>query len=208
MPIPHIPLNRRNASVPHSSYAWTMALGVAGRFGTMWPSVRSFTATGHGGASREDHLNAASSCPSAAPTWAMSMIEGGGGQAGFPTPGSRHIGVRPVRHRGHRPRVRRVGNRRIPPVQRDVGDRHPRPAGAAPKLVLCRDHFGIKPVYWARSGDRLLFASEIQGAPAGPVDARPPNDQRILDYLVTGIPRPHKRDVLRRRPPAPAGATG
>ncbi|MGZ6869629.1 MAG: asparagine synthase (glutamine-hydrolyzing) [Frankiaceae bacterium] len=59
--------------------------------------------------------------------------------------------------------------------------------GAAPKLVLCRDHFGIKPVYWARSGDRLLFASEIKALLQDPSMHVCPNDQRILDYLVTGI---------------------
>src|ERR671939_1772968 len=30
-----------------------------------------------------------------------------------------------------------------------------------PRVVLGRDHFGIKPLYWARTQDRLLFASEI-----------------------------------------------
>ena len=59
--------------------------------------------------------------------------------------------------------------------------------GAAPKLVLCRDHFGIKPVYWARTADRLLFASEIKALLQDPSLPVRPNDQRILDYLVTGI---------------------
>src|SRR6266567_4724223 len=26
-----------------------------------------------------------------------------------------------------------------------------------PKLVLARDHFGIKPLHWARAGNRILF---------------------------------------------------
>src|SRR6266480_3891886 len=34
--------------------------------------------------------------------------------------------------------------------------------GATPKLVLSRDHFGIKPLYFARAGGRTLFASEIK----------------------------------------------
>ncbi len=29
--------------------------------------------------------------------------------------------------------------------------------GPAPRLVLARDHFGIKPLYYAHSGDRILF---------------------------------------------------
>ena len=31
--------------------------------------------------------------------------------------------------------------------------------GEQPRIVLARDHFGIKPMYYARSGDRMLFAS-------------------------------------------------
>src|SRR5687767_12534181 len=49
----------------------------------------------------------------------------------------------------------------------------------APKrrLLLVRDRLGVKPLYWARVGDRLLFASEIKAilesglVPAQPNDA-------------------------------------
>ena len=34
-------------------------------------------------------------------------------------------------------------------------------------LVLSRDRFGIKPLYWHRSADHVLFASEIKGILAG-----------------------------------------
>ena len=41
------------------------------------------------------------------------------------------------------------------------------------RLTLSRDRFGIKPLYYARSGDSLVFASEIKGVLAAlPGDPR------------------------------------
>jgi asparagine synthase (glutamine-hydrolysing) len=54
-----------------------------------------------------------------------------------------------------------------------------------PKLVLGRDHFGIKPLHWARSGDRILFSSEIKAILQG-FDAKP-NEQLIYEYLIWGL---------------------
>src|ERR1017187_6091315 len=34
--------------------------------------------------------------------------------------------------------------------------------GAQPELVLCRDHFGIKPLFYAEHDERVVFASEIK----------------------------------------------
>ena len=52
-------------------------------------------------------------------------------------------------------------------------------------LLLSRDRFGIKPLYWTRQGDGLAFASEIKallavGAP------REPNERVVRRYLLTG----------------------
>lgn len=61
-----------------------------------------------------------------------------------------------------------------------------------PKLILSRDHFGIKPLYWAKSGDRLLFASEIKSILQDTAFVAKPNDQKIYEYLVWGL---HNHDA-------------
>jgi len=55
------------------------------------------------------------------------------------------------------------------------------------RLVLARDHFGIKPLYYARSGSRLLFASEIKALLQDPSLQTSPNDQMIYEYLSEGL---------------------
>jgi asparagine synthase (glutamine-hydrolysing) len=51
------------------------------------------------------------------------------------------------------------------------------------KTFLARDHFGIKPLYYYRDGERLVFASEIKSILAAGV--RPVvNEQMVLEYLA------------------------
>jgi asparagine synthase (glutamine-hydrolysing) len=53
------------------------------------------------------------------------------------------------------------------------------------RLLLIRDRLGIKPLYWARAGDRILFASEIKAIlESGLVEARP-NEERLPELLST-----------------------
>ncbi|HSE61389.1 MAG TPA: asparagine synthase (glutamine-hydrolyzing) [Candidatus Saccharimonadales bacterium] len=51
------------------------------------------------------------------------------------------------------------------------------------QLILARDHFGIKPLYIARDGKNLLFASEIKALLATKKIETSPNDRLIYRYL-------------------------
>ncbi len=61
--------------------------------------------------------------------------------------------------------------------------------GAGGKLVLNRDHFGIKPLFYARSprSGRLLFASEIKALLQDPELVAQPDEQMIFEYLRHGF---------------------
>ena len=53
-------------------------------------------------------------------------------------------------------------------------------------VFLARDRFGIKPLYYARHGDRWLFASEIKALLAGGVEPHP-DSAVIAEYLCTSL---------------------
>lgn len=56
------------------------------------------------------------------------------------------------------------------------------------RLVLARDHFGIKPLYYAESpSGRLLFASEIKALLQDTELKASANDQMVYEYLVHGF---------------------
>ena len=59
--------------------------------------------------------------------------------------------------------------------------------GEQPRIVLARDHFGIKPMYYARSGDRVLFASEIKAILQDSTFERHVDDQQMYEYLAFGL---------------------
>ena len=60
------------------------------------------------------------------------------------------------------------------------------------RLILARDRFGKKPLYYAQTGDGLVFASEIKALRAMmPNDLWRVQDQAIYDFLSLGfIPQP------------------
>ena len=51
------------------------------------------------------------------------------------------------------------------------------------EVVLARDHFGIKPVYYYEDGEKVLFASEIKTMLATDLVKTEPNDRVIYRYL-------------------------
>ncbi|HEX3454586.1 MAG TPA: asparagine synthase (glutamine-hydrolyzing), partial [Gaiellaceae bacterium] len=59
---------------------------------------------------------------------------------------------------------------------------------SAPRLVLARDHFGIKPLsYVTSSTGRVLFASESKALLADPEVHTEPDRQWLYDYLLHGL---------------------
>lgn len=55
------------------------------------------------------------------------------------------------------------------------------------EVVLCRDRFGIKPLYYALVGDWLLFASEIRAIFASGLVAKTFDPEAVGSYLAYGV---------------------
>jgi len=72
------------------------------------------------------------------------------------------------------------------------------------RLLIARDHMGIKPVYYAVLGDRLVFGSEIKSLLADPAVPRDIDPLAIDDYLsLRYIPAPRSiYQAIRKLEPA------
>jgi len=53
------------------------------------------------------------------------------------------------------------------------------------RLLLVRDRLGVKPLYWCRAGDRLLFASEIKALLASGLVRVEANEEALPELLTT-----------------------
>ena len=54
-------------------------------------------------------------------------------------------------------------------------------------LLLARDPLGVKPLYWARAGDRLVFASELKAMLADPALSRELDPEGLRRFLALGF---------------------
>jgi asparagine synthase (glutamine-hydrolysing) len=62
----------------------------------------------------------------------------------------------------------------------------------ARRLLLVRDRLGVKPLYWARAGHSLLFASEIKAILASDVIPATPNRRAQSEVLATRYTSSHE----------------
>ena len=71
-------------------------------------------------------------------------------------------------------------------------------AAPRPRLLLARDHFGIKPLYYHQDRERLVFASEVRALLRSgmvPDEAEPEALMRFLQLGSVPVPKTTVRDV-------------
>ncbi len=56
------------------------------------------------------------------------------------------------------------------------------------QLLFARDQLGVRPLYYTRAGDTVIFASEIKAILAHPQVRTRPNDNALGDFLLGGVP--------------------
>jgi asparagine synthase (glutamine-hydrolysing) len=58
---------------------------------------------------------------------------------------------------------------------------------ARQRLLLARDALGVRPLYYCRTGETFLFASEIKALLAHPDVSARPNEDRLAEFLFLGL---------------------
>ena len=59
--------------------------------------------------------------------------------------------------------------------------------GPRQRLFCARDHFGVKPFYYARAGNCVVFSNTLSCVREHPAVSDEPNDLTIADFLLFGI---------------------
>ena len=72
------------------------------------------------------------------------------------------------------------------------------------RLLLARDRLGVKPLYWARIGDRLAFASEMKALLCWP-ELRRELDPAALAYYLSLRYTPDPKTIFKGIQSLPAG---
>lgn len=75
---------------------------------------------------------------------------------------------------------------------------------AAQSLLLARDHFGIKPLYWAEQGGTIRIASQVKAILAGDLETTPDPAGHVGFLLWGHVPEPHT--LYRQIKPLAAGS--
>ncbi|MEE4276056.1 MAG: asparagine synthase-related protein, partial [Thermoleophilia bacterium] len=97
--------------------------------------------------------------------------------------GAAVVGAAVREHRGH------AGEEAADGAAAAVGDAGGDAARAGGRLVLCRDHLGVKPLYYTRSpvSGALRFGSEIKALLQDPSVVARPDEQVVFEYLEHGL---------------------
>ena len=77
--------------------------------------------------------------------------------------------------------------------------------GARSRLFCARDHFGVKPFYYAQAGPAFLFSNTLECLHLHPGVSRRPNDLAVADFLLFGYNQDTSTTSfadVRRLPPA------
>jgi asparagine synthase (glutamine-hydrolysing) len=78
----------------------------------------------------------------------------------------------------------------------------------ANELFLSRDRFGKKPLYFHRSADKFVFASEVKAILKAPFVARVPHRGNVADFLNFGLTGHNDGSFFRDVEQLPAGTSG